>query len=58
MKTRVSRAVIASLALSAILLTSGIVSTRSLAGKTKIKPHQLTIFFTGDDWGSYKGACG
>ena len=41
-----------------MLLTSGIVATRSLASKTKITPHQITIFFTGDDWGGYKGACG
>lgn len=58
MRTRIVRAIITSLALSGVLLTSGIISTHSLAGKAKIKPHQLTIFFTGDDWGSYKGACG
>lgn len=58
MTTKISRVIIASLALSLILLATGIVSTRSLAGKAKITPHQFTIFFTGDDWGGYKGACG
>ena len=58
MKTRLCKALISSFLLGLMLLTSGIVATRSLAGKAKITPQQLTIFFTGDDWGGYKGACG
>lgn len=31
-----------------------LISAGMLAGKARIAPHQLTIFFTGDDWGRYK----
>lgn len=41
-----------------MLLTSGVVATRSLAGKSKVTAGQLTIYFTGDDWAGYKGSCG
>ena len=58
MKARLGRAVISSFLLGVMMLTSGIVATRSLAGKTKITPDQFTIFFTGDDWVGYKGSCG
>ncbi|GEM_PF-5104842 len=58
MKTRFYRAALSAFLLGVIVVTSGIVATRSLAGKTKITPHQFTIFFTGDDWAGYKGTCG
>ena len=58
MKARLCRTLISSFLLGLMILVSGIITTRSLAGKTKITPHQITIFFTGDDWGGYKGACG
>ncbi len=57
MQTKLSKAIISSVALTAILLVSGIISTGTLAGKQRIVPHKLTIFFTGDDRGSLK-ACG
>lgn len=58
MTARVSRAILASFLLGVVLLTSGVLSTRSLAGRTTITPHTLTIFFTGDDMGAYEGSCG
>ncbi len=58
MTARASRAIVASFVLFVMLLTSGVLSTRSIAGKTRVMPHTLAIYFTGDDWGSYKGSCG
>lgn len=58
MKARLCRALISSFLLGVMLVASGIIATHSLAGKTKITPHQITILFTGDDWGTYKGSCG
>ncbi len=58
MKARFCRAVISTFLLGVMMLTSGIVATRSMAGKAKITPGQFTIYFTGDDWAGYKGSCG
>ena len=58
MQARIVRSVISTLLLGVILVVSGIVSTGSIAAKRTFKPHQFTIFFTGDDWAGYKGSCG
>jgi hypothetical protein len=50
MRTRFSK-VASFLSVLAALLA---VSTGLLAGKARMSPHQLTIFFTGDDWSKYK----
>jgi len=57
MEGKLSKAIISSLVLAIIALASGIVSNSTLAGKQKITPHQLTVFFTGDDCGNIK-PCG
>jgi hypothetical protein len=50
MRKRIPKAASVLIVLCAML----VVSTGLLVGKTRISPHQLTIFFTGDDWGKYK----
>lgn len=57
MQGKLGKAIISSLVLATIVLVSGIISTSTLAEKQKITPHQLTIFFTGDDGGNIK-PCG
>ena len=39
------------------ILALGVLSGLSFAGKRGVKPHKLTILFTGDDLGSVK-PCG
>lgn len=48
MRTRFFRATILLTVLAAML------STGLIAAKARLAPHQLTIFFTGDEWGKYK----
>ena len=49
------RAMFSKVAISLSVLAALLaISTGLLAGKARMSPHQLTIFFTGDDWGKYK----
>lgn len=43
-------------AVACVILFAAILvaSTGLLAAKARLAPHQLTIFFAGDDWGKYK----
>ena len=50
MRTRFPKSAILLSVIAAMLL----ISAGMLAGKARIAPHQLTIFFTGDDEGRYK----
>ena len=50
MRTRFPKSAILLSVIAAMLL----ISAGMLAGKARIAPHQLTIFFTGDDSGRYK----
>ena len=57
MLSRVGRVALSSILFAAMVLGSGMLSHRLLAGKEGVAPHKLTILFTGDDQGQVK-SCG
>ena len=57
MQARSGRVILALLIIGAVVLVSGVLSTRSVAEKDKVSPHQLTILFSGHDNGQVK-PCG
>ena len=54
MQARSGRILLAVLVVAALALSLGVISTGSMADREKISPHQLTVLFTGDDWGQVK----
>lgn len=50
MRTRYSKTA----ACLGLICTVLAVSTGLIAARARLAPHQLTIFFTGDDWGKYE----
>ena len=57
MLSRVGRVALSSILFAAMVLGSGMLSHRLLAGREDLVPHKLTILFTGDDQGQVK-SCG